>query len=246
MNFRVSMAVIGLFVLFSVAVWVMLRPATSPVTIPIPQKSQQSQESKQSLDIRVQFLYLEMFEMARGASVSCELCPDYVIHAVSWIKSWPCVARACDEGGDKKPTDCSFHLDFFKEEQKELGDKLFCNLVQSPGKETRQALINAFVPGSTEDSLVEGMAYLYAFKGNVAACQMEIKNYLGPYGPAWSVKWYEDMSGCRILAQERTRHDEEKDFSAWLRGTCSDIINAEMRAACNTPDAPLPDRTLEK
>jgi hypothetical protein len=127
--------------------------------------------------------------------------------------------------------------------QKELGDKLICNMVKSPGIETRQALVKA-TPEIHEAGMVEGIAYMYAFERNVTACQDEIKNYVGPYGPAWNVRWYRDMSGCRILTKTRTRKEEENDFSIWLGGNCSKIVNTEMRSACSTPGAPFPVETV--
>ena len=111
--------------------------------------------------------------------------------------------------------------------------------MQSPGEKTRKAIIEAF-PDTTEKGLVEGVAFVYAYKGDVTACQNEIKKYVGPYSSLWNVDWYIDMSGCQILAKKRTREDEEKDFASWLAKDCSKIINTEMRQACEASGAPQP------
>jgi hypothetical protein len=202
-------------------------------------------DSKESVvnqqDSRIEDLQLGIFEKAAGAPSSCGNNCEDMTDQVLWVQAWSCVAKACDNGGQKGPASCLEHfigqLDLSK---KELMNTLICNMVKSPGTKTRQALMKAF-PSAQEDGYVEGMSFMYAFQGNVTACQDQIKNYVGPYGPAWNLRWYKDMSGCRILAMQRTRAEEEKDFSAWLGGNCSTILNAEMRNACYAPGALFPN-----
>jgi hypothetical protein len=124
----------------------------------------------------------------------------------------------------------------------DLAGKLLCNFLESPGDQTRQALKKAFphAPLAQPDNIQESLAYTYAFQGNAKACQNAIKDYLGPYGPAWNGRWYVDMSGCRIITRERTVQEEEMDLKAWLERKCSVIVNDEMRSACNSPKAPFP------
>lgn len=124
----------------------------------------------------------------------------------------------------------------------DISGKLICDFLRSPTKETRQALHKALpkAPFARPDNIQETLAYMYAFRGNSKACQDAIKSYVGPYGPAWTGRWYVNMSGCRIMTYERTVQEEEKDLQLWLEGRCSDIINAEMKAACNDPNAPRP------
>ena len=240
MSLRSCVMVIGLFVI-----------ANAGGSMALAQQGNEAQDStasppmsaapqvQQNPDSRVASLHLEEFEAATGAPLSCgDSCPKDVMERVSWVKAWYCIAKACDSTGDKKPTSC---LAYFKD-KKELGDKLLCNMAQSPGTETIQLLIKAFSPpGSQGEGFVEGAAYIYALQGNAKACQAQIKNYIGPYGPSWNERWYKDMSGCRILAQKRTREEEENDFSAWFGGNCADIINAEMRNACNVSGASFLD-----
>lgn len=90
-----------------------------------------------------------------------------------------------------------------------------------------------------------------ALKGSAESCENYIKSYVGAYGygSQWNYRWYRALSGCRILAHESTREQEEKDFYTWLGvvreagDPCSDIVNSELRNACSTPGARflLPD-----
>ncbi len=75
------------------------------------------------------------------------------------------------------------------------------------------------------------------------SCENYIKSYVGTQ---WSWKWYREVPGCRILARERTRAQEEKDFLIWLGvtkgvGECFDIVNKGMRRFCYDPNVVSPE-----
>jgi hypothetical protein len=122
---------------------------------------------------------------------------------------------------------------------------LICPFIKFHSAQTRKALVRVLSdPNATEDNVLEDGASLMAFR-SAKSCEDYIKNYVGPYGPQWKLRWYMAISGCRILAHERTRQEEEKDFSTWFgvvkgSGNCSDIINSEMRRACSAPGATSP------
>ena len=86
-----------------------------------------------------------------------------------------------------------------------------------------------------------------ALKGSAESCENYIKSYVGAYGygSQWNYRWYRALSGCRILAHESTREQEEKDFYTWLGvvreagAPCPDIVNSELRNACSVPGAHL-------
>ena len=201
-------------------------------------------QSQQGLDRRVIDLNLEAFDAATGIPLSCgDSCPKELMDQASWVKAWSCIAKACSTEGEKRPTDCLKNLAGQVDLSQNGGDKLICNMVESPGAETRQALMKVF-PAAKEVGFVEGMAFIYAFEGNVMACQKEIKDYVGPYGPAWNDRLYKDMSGCSILSKNNTREEAEKDFSSWLGGDCLKIVNTEIRKACSAPGSPLPGATV--
>jgi hypothetical protein len=192
-------------------------------------------------DPRIRNLNLDIFEYAlEGPAPSCgKKCPE----DVAWVEAWSCIVKACGTDGDNRSMNCLKHFSKPVDDlsKKELGNKLLCDIVKSPGVDTRKALIKSFSSfASKEDGLVEGIAYVDAFEGKVTACQAEIKSYVGPYGPAWNTRWYRDMSGCRILSKQSTRQAEEKDFSKWLEGNCSKIVNPDIRNACYAPGATFP------
>lgn len=191
-------------------------------------------------------LHLNMYEAAAG---DLSLCGDDTIclkHAKR-IKSWICAVAVCD-GTDtsKKLVDCFEGVS--KPDSKEAQDQInssLCSLIKTPSSETRRALLTQ-IPDTTEDRLVEEGAYLLALKGSAGAGESYIKNYVGAYGgPQWNYQWYKALSGCRILAHESAREQEEKDFYRWLGvlrevgDPCSDIVNSELRSACSTPGANL-------
>ncbi len=192
-------------------------------------------------------LNLKIYEAAAG---NLSLCgkEDHCLKPVSTIKGFLCVDAACT-GTDKskKPFDCfkfQGEPDKYTADVQDKINSLTCYLIKSPSSEIRRELLT-YVQGVNEDFLVENGAYLIALKGSEASCERYIKNYVGDYGPQWKSIWYKALSGCRILAGETTREQEEKDFYTWFgvvqgSGTCSDIINSQMREACNAPGAGSP------
>ena len=193
-------------------------------------------------------LHLRTFEAATGDLSLCAGDKDCFKYAKE-IKAWVCAADVCErKATSKKPLDC--WVGGLREYSKEVIDQtnpLMCPALNSPSLETRRAVLSHLPRWDVEgeDTFVEYGAYLMALKGSAASCEDYIKNYVGAYGPQWKFKWYRMLSGCRILAHERTREQEEKDFYTWFRvvqgsGHCSDIVNSEMRKACNAPQAASP------
>ncbi len=188
-------------------------------------------------------LGLKMYEAAVG---NLSLCADdkSCLKFVDSIKEELCIIAVCD-GTDKskKPADCFKGMsDRFSKKVLDQINQLSC---KSPSPEKRRAVLNIPGLGNNEDGLVEGGAYQMALKGSALSCENYIKDYVGAYGSQWNYKWYRALSGCRILAHERTRKQEEKDFYTWFgvaqrSGNCSDIVNSEMRNACNAPGAASP------
>ncbi|MBF0570991.1 MAG: hypothetical protein HQL12_03880 [Candidatus Omnitrophica bacterium] len=202
-----------------------------------------------STDIRkalVDRLYLMVYEAIRADNLSLCADDDYCLRHTRVIQSLRCVADICDgKDKSKEPLDCA--KDFADQYSKEVQDQInssLCSMVESPGAMTRKAYLR-HVTDETEDEVVESGAYIMALKGSAESCEDYIKDYVGAYGPQWGPKWYRALSGCRILTGERPREQEEKDFYTWFgvlqgTGSCSDIINAEMRKACNAPQAASP------
>lgn len=167
---------------------------------------------------------------------------------LQWVKllrSWVCAAGVCEQTDkSKKPVDCFegvFHRSS-KEDQEQINSSM-CSLIGSPGTVTRQAFLS-HVTNVPEEFLVEYGAYLLALKGSAAACEDYIKNYMDTGSYQGRYKWYRKLSGCRILARERTLSQEEKDFYTWFGvaqglSRCSDIVNSQMRILCNAP-GPVP------
>ncbi len=245
MSLRFYVMVIGLFVLLFVVsagssmAWAQQNSPPMSLALPV-NGSTDSRKSQIDLELRA-------YEAGMG---DLSLCADNenCLRSAKQIKSFLCVAQVCD-GTDKtkKPTDClpkSFSEQFSSSlDQINL---LICPEMISPSALTRQALLK-YITDTTEDSMVEAEAKILPLKGSAESCQNHIKDYVGPYGPKWKYQWYLAMSGCRILAHERTRLQEENDFYIWLGvlqgvGNCSDIKNSEMRKACSVPEAasPLP------
>lgn len=255
MNFRVSMLVIGLLVSNVIGVEAqVIDTGTSGIMEETGQSAEIREQplttpaSDQTLIIKsiVNRLHLNMYEAAAG---DLSLCGDDTIclKYAKRIKSWICAAAAC-EGPDtsKRPVDCfeEFLNEYSKEVQDQINE-LICPLIKSPGAETRRAVLS-HIPDSTkegEDGMVRYGAYLLALNGSTVSCENYIKNYVGAYGPQWDSGWYRALSGCRILAQESTREQEEKDLYVWLGvmrkagNLCSDIVNSELRNVCGTPGA---------
>ena len=194
---------------------------------------------------RLHHMFLRPYEAAAGDSSACKGDDDCLAHANA-IKNLLCIADGCNGTNKTKgPTACIKKLLAGQplSQQEGIADAI-CAVIKSPGPKTRQALLK-YSSHSKEGDVMEFQAYISALKGSARDCEESIKNYVGPYGPQWNDKWYRAMSGCRILAKERTREQEEKDFSTWFgvkQGSdgCSSIVNTEMRNACSTPTATTP------
>lgn len=261
MNFRVSMMVIGLLVLNAIVVEAQFiandtgnimeeteqsaepreQSLTTPAEILVP-----ASVIDQAVKSNVDRLHLNMYEAAAAGDLS--LCGDDTIclkHAKD-IKSWICGAAVCD-GTDtsKKPVDCfEGASDPESKEDRDQRNSSLCSLIKTPSSETRRNLLTHMGYLEYEDNFVESEAYLMALKGSAVSCESYIKDYVGPYGgPQWNYRWYRALSGCRILAHESTREQEEKDFYTWfgvlreVGDPCLDIVNSELRNACSTPGA---------
>jgi len=251
MRFRSCIMFIGVFVLMFIGTGGSIAGAqqdagsqgSQPLMTPIDGSAgDQATDQRQSV---VQRLELKMYQAAKGDLSLC-LGEDKCIKQAEQIKSWVCTASSCDgTDNSKKPIDC--FEGFSSKYSKDIQDKInsaACSLIQSPSAETRKALL-VYFPDLGENYLVEHVAYLWALKGSPDSCEDQIKNYVGAYGPQWNQFLYRMLSGCRILAGERKREREEKDFYTWfgvLQGLnkCSDIISSEMRDACSAPGAASP------
>ena len=246
MSFRSCGVVFGLFVLLFVIISTGSRAGAQ--SSQQPSMSSAAAPGGEEADPRKLFVaqvHLGMYEAAAGDLSLCADEEDCLVHATR-IKSWVCVAGVCKGADqDRKPVDCfKGILDKYPKETQNQINSSFCSLIESPGALTRQAFLT-HLPSSAEDGLVENGAYLLALNGSAGACENYIKNYVGAYGSQWNYQWYRAMSGCRILAHETTREQEEKDFYTWFGvvqgvGNCSAIVNSEMRQACSAPGATSP------
>ncbi|MBF0511146.1 MAG: hypothetical protein HQL13_02335 [Candidatus Omnitrophica bacterium] len=161
-----------------------------------------------------------------------------------------CLGDLCDGSNPyKKPQEC-FQGRFENASKKVMDNAVYtmCSLVKSHDAKARQDLLGRF-PGSKESYLINYFSYYLAMKQSAQACEAYIKDYVGAYGPQWNWKEYRMLSGCRILAHATTLKQEENDYFTWfgvLQGVahCSDIVNPEMRQACNTPSAGTPVPSL--
>ena len=206
--------------------------------------------------ILINKLDLKNYEALKGDWSLC-VCDTGCLEDVKDMKYWVCLSAVC--GGtdkSKKPFECFKELaNKYTQDVQDQINASICALIESPSSLTRRAVLGHFLnTKSDHDSedmmehyLIEFGAYLMAAKGSAESCEDYIKNYVGPYGSQWNSEWYKELSGCRILAGERTRAQEEKDFYTWFgvvqgSGNCSDIVNSEMRKACSAPGAtsPLP------
>jgi hypothetical protein len=190
-------------------------------------------------------LHLNVYGVITGDVSSCAEDKECV-RQMTDFKLLVCAANICD-GTDKskKPLDCFPKISGqYTQEALDQINSLACSVIVSPGVATRKALLKYMVH-IEERSLVKSVAYLLAVKGSAMVCESYIKDYVGSYGPQWNSQWYRALSGCRILAGERTVSQEEKDFYTWFGviqglGSCSDIFNSDMRHACNAPGAASP------
>ena len=250
MNLRFCVVIIGLFIISACGSLGLAQQDANnqdqQIMTPVSGLSAPTDAAPDPREALVNQLGLRMFEAAAG---HLSLCTDdqSCLSGVKVIKSWVCIANSCD-GTDisKKPFDCVAGADnkFSKEAQDQI-NTLSCSLIKSPSALTRKALLSHIPENLSEDDVVEMGAALMALKGSAESCKDYIKDYVGPYGPTWNVKWYKALSGCRILAHESTRENEEKDFYTWFgvvqgSGSCLDIVNIELRNACNATGAASP------
>lgn len=198
---------------------------------------------------------LQLNEYLGAGSDDLSLCNDYkeCLELMDKMKYWTCADKVCDSS-DEGTYIASCFGDWFSSSSNEVRDqanKLICNLIKVPGKDSRQAFIKATGQEALEDVFVLDIAKFMAMKGDALSCQQHIIDYLGPYGARWKPVWYAGLSGCRILARESTYEQERKDFATWFAvldgvGNCSSIINNELKNACNTPGAASPKPIAEK
>jgi hypothetical protein len=259
MSLRSCVVVIGLSVLFSANFMSSSMAADGAVSdqrpdapvmslapVPVPVVTAFHINENVTRELLVKELHLEMFTAAMGDLSVCGESKKCLKHAKR-LKHWMCASEACSVKDESKPP-----IDCFKEEWDQQTpqtlkqiNEVICPIVESPGPEARQALVK-FLPDNVEGDLVETEALLIALKKKSAAvCEEHIKNYIGSYGPQWTYVWYTGWSGCRILSGERTLEQENKDFHTWLGAIqgvdkCSNILNEQMREACNTPKATSP------
>ncbi len=216
-----------------------MAPTSEPVPMPAILNAPVSH------DYLVSEIGLMAFEAALGDLSMCgsdRKCLKYGPR----VKAWICLGAVCSgEDKSKQPIECSKAL--LEEYPKEIHDQInaaLCPVIESPTPEARKALLQ-YIPDMGDHKIVEYRAYVMAVRESSQACIDFIKDYVGPYGPQWTYVWYRALSGCRILSKERTRADEENDIKAWLRviekrGDCSQIVDNEMRSACETPGATSP------
>ncbi len=243
MSFRVGVAVYGLLMLcFIAGKDARAEQHNADNAPPMTYKETVSRE------FLVKQLHLEKYEATLGDLSVCG--HDHsCLEGAEEIKSWLCASDVCDKINKSKTVmDCFPDIDiagiYPKDVLNRLGS-LICPLIKSPSTKTRDAIWKLYPQQDTRSRMVEYGAYLMALKGSGAACRDYIKNYIGPYGPQWNFQWYSALAGCRILAHERTRQQEEKDFDAWFgvvygTGNCSSIMNGEMHSACMAPGAGSP------
>lgn len=121
-----------------------------------------------------------------------------------------CIANACGQDGSKDPSAC-FPL---KKNQVQAANQLICNAVNSPSSENRKKLAELFK--DKEADILPVIALVQAIRGSSVGCQQVVKDFVGPYGKEWTKDFFILMSGCRIVTKERTREDEEVDFTTWI------------------------------
>ena len=177
---------------------------------------------------------------------------EYCLDHMRYYRSLVCIDEVCNsKDKSKRSVDCApaFAALYSPEIQVKVSGAL-CSLINYPGAATRAAYLSLVVD-ETEGEAVELGGYLMALKGSAALCQEYIRQYVGVWGPAWNFQWVRALSGCRILAKERTRAEEEKDLNIWLgaapgAGHCLDIVNSDMREACSATGAKPPNPAYEQ
>jgi hypothetical protein len=163
-----------------------------------------------------------------------------------FIRYAKCASDIC-LGPDKTrdPVDCfPQQFDSYSFIEKKQIASYICAFIKSPSAQTREDLLK--YGADDKNRLIENAAFIKALNGSAKSCEDTIKSYVGPYGAKWTLEWYRDLAGCRMLAHQRSRDEEEKDFSTWFgivrgSGKCADMAEPEMRDACNAPGAtPMP------
>ena len=168
-------------------------------------------------EIFISNLNLKMYDGAAAKDASVCGNNEECAKEVKNMEYLICVVDACETTEkNTEPMGCAKEM-FANYTQEEKGpiNGTICSWMKYPNTETRQAFLKYLPKDIHEDDLVELEADSWALKGSSAPCEQHIKNYFGAYGPQWTQAWYRAMSGCRILAHERTREQEEQDFSAW-------------------------------
>ncbi|MBP6342942.1 MAG: hypothetical protein KA403_03305 [Candidatus Omnitrophica bacterium] len=162
------------------------------------------------------------------------------------LKSWKCVSEVCG-GTNKEISNASQCFgskpdEIPQEQWNTVGSKLCGLLAGSNPKEIKQTL--NFLPDADEPDLVRSVAVAKALKGSASACTDYIKEFIGAYGRDTSLEWFKTRAGCRILAKETTREQEERDFYIWLgvyrNFNCAAFFNAALSPACQNSSAASP------
>jgi hypothetical protein len=202
-------------------------------------------------------LHLAGYEAAVTGDLSlCQEDPQ-CLFLPSIIKSYQCAGKICETGDIKSFSSC---FEISKEEQEKTGfvnkEKQFSDLIcpflkSDDSSDEFLNFIGKFVNEGTKDSgyanyfMIKIKAFYYALQGSESSCVGYIKKKVGEYGPQWTNDWYGALSGCRILAHEATREQEEKDYLTWIKvdqgtGSCAEIMDKELRKACNAPGVKFP------
>ena len=247
MSLRFCVVVIGLFFLFFIASAGGNMAWAQQIMTPVSGSSG-TIAGGQHLKAFVDNLQLVEYEAAAGDLSLCAGDEGCLRHAKK-IKSWLCAAALCDGTDNRKaPGTCFPKISQGLSIGKQLQiNETICPVIKSPNTKTRRALLSFIPKGNRsekekEDDLVKEGACLMALRMSAGACEGYIKNYVGAYGSQWRYEWFRALSGCRILAHESTRRQEEKDFYTWFgvaqgSGKCSNIVNSEMRNECYVPGA---------
>lgn len=118
-----------------------------------------------------------------------------------------------------------------------------CALMRAPGPEARKKFLDAGSadPHINEADAVEAESYSLALARSGEACRKHLKEYLGPYGKNWTLRWYKNLAACGILSDETSRRKQEKNLDIWYRGEyCAYISDVGLRTACAVHRGVLP------
>lgn len=255
MKRRCLIAIVGFFILFvcsdeGIAQEQDAVNQQSQQIISVPIDTSFFPPSDPSLEIFIKTLNLSRYEAAAGELAVCKGEKICLRHA-GRIKSWFCAAEVCDgKDKSKEPGDC-FGA-FPKESPSDLKRNInsaICPALKTDNREARKKLLS-YLTETTEDELIEYSAYILALQESPQSCEDYIRNYVGPYGPKWNFEWYRALSGCRILARVSTIEKEQRDLSIWFnvdqRSACSDILNSELKNACQSNRVKFPGSAESK